>query len=72
MTTEIARILALLDEQIADTRFTMSERLRTAAFYADDESPITTADWVAACALRNINAGTARNRLNEYRRLWAE
>jgi hypothetical protein len=67
----VTRILALIDEQLADTRFTMSERLRTAAFYADDESPIITAEWVEACTQRSINAGTARNRLNEYRRLWA-
>ena len=67
---KVAAIVALIVEQVADDRYTMSERLRTAAFYASEEieGGITTAEWVAACAECNINAGTARNRLNEMRR----
>lgn len=69
---KVPAIVALIEEQRQDVTYTMSERIRTAAFYAleDIEGSITTAEWVAACAVCNINAGTARNRLNEVRRTW--
>ncbi len=70
--SKIEQIVALIEEQRLDITYTMSERLRTAAFYAseDIEGGITTAEWVAACEACGINSGTARNRLSEMRRIW--
>ena len=70
--TKISAIVALIDQE-ANGPYSVSENLRNAALYAiQDLDGVTTAEWTAACSERGINAGTARNRLNEVRRLWAD
>lgn len=60
----------IVAEQLRDGQFNQTDSLRTAAMYC----PLTMApkEFVVACATSNINAGTARNRLNEIRRQQAE
>ena len=61
----VEMIAQVITEQLAQP-YTTSDNLRTAVMYSP--KTMTTAEWVAACALKGINAGTARNRLNEIRR----
>jgi len=73
MTSQIEALADMIADQLEDATYTISERLRNAALYFHmDVAPFTTAEWVAACALHDINAGTARNRLNEVRRTFPE
>ena len=68
--TRIQQIVALIDQE-ANGPYSTSECLRNAALYAImDVRGMTTAEWVEACKQRDINDGTARNRLNQVRRLW--
>lgn len=48
-----------------DHGYSHSERLRSAVFFLPESMPV--ADWVKACAVVGINAGSARNRFREVR-----
>ena len=66
----VADIATVIREQLAHTEYRMSDNLRTAVMYSP--KTMTTAEWVAAAQLANINPGSARNRLNEVRRWQSE
>lgn len=62
----IERLAANIKNCLADSRgYSESDALRVAAM--GSPKTMTTAQWVAACALLGINSGTARNRLREGR-----